>query len=119
MVVLLVSGLVMAACGGNVVVDTTTTKSGTGGTGGSGGSAGTAMGTGGTVFGTSGGGGGPTSPCHTCACGLLMSEGGCADICDENLNGTNTPNFCQGAPPLAQCTNCILMLCGSTPDQCH
>jgi hypothetical protein len=90
--------LVLAACGGKVVVDVP------GGAGGSGGFGGTA----------STGQGGASSTCMECACELLVSQGGCGDVCDDTKNGTpNMPNFCNGAPAAtAQCAECLMAACG-------
>jgi len=52
-----------------------------------------------------------------CACMTLLSAGGCANICNMNLNGTTTPNFCNGAPALTQCTNCLMTTCQFTAAQ--
>jgi hypothetical protein len=57
--------------------------------------------------------------CLGCACMLTMSQGGCADICSMSLNGTTTPNFCDGAMALAQCAACIETSCGGNPGNCH
>jgi hypothetical protein len=40
-----------------------------------------------------------------------MSAGGCGDLCSDELNGTTTPNFCEGLAPLSQCAACIANNC--------
>lgn len=69
--------------------------------------------------GGSGGTGGVAVPCYTCACQKTLSFGGCADFCAMGVNGTTTPNFCDGVPALALCAMCIVNNCGSTPQDCH
>jgi hypothetical protein len=36
-----------------------------------------------------------------------MSMGGCADACTMGENGTNTPDFCDGAPASPKCKACL------------
>jgi hypothetical protein len=58
--------------------------------------------------------------CFACACKTLMATGGCSDLCDEGLNGSMSPNFCNGAAALAQCAACIAARCGQPdPTACH
>ncbi len=129
---------VALGCGGNVVVD-----SAGGGVGGSGGSATT--GGGGATSGTGLTCAGlldvlpPSShweqnlpassfasgtsymiyvELETCACTTLLSAGGCADVCAMGLNGTSTPNFCDGAGSLTQCDACLSSNCSSALTAC-
>jgi hypothetical protein len=52
--------------------------------------------------------------CNECACVKLMSEGGCADICQSyNLP---YPNFCDGVPALVQCAACLMVNCPGMVD---
>ena len=54
--------------------------------------------------------------CYDCACGYLVSEGGCADVCDMAYQGEGgAPNFCNAATTLPECAKCILTSCGE-PD---
>src|SRR4051794_38032139 len=39
---------------------------------------------------------------NDCACLSTTGQGGCGDICDMSLNGTGTPNFCNGVAALPQ-----------------
>ena len=54
--------------------------------------------------------------CQQCACIDLLSMGGCANVCKMGLNGTSTPNFCDGVAALPQCAKCLADLCGSLPN---
>ncbi|MFT3768874.1 MAG: hypothetical protein QM820_25810 [Minicystis sp.] len=53
--------------------------------------------------------------CVSCACSVSLANGGCLDVC---TGGTASPNFCDGAPALAQCAACLSANCGapSCPD---
>jgi hypothetical protein len=51
--------------------------------------------------------------CHQCACVDTLSEGGCANICDDTQNGTTTPNFCNGVSALPQCAKCLADNCAA------
>lgn len=56
----------------------------------------------------------PVPPsCFDCACGYLVSEGGCADVCDMAYQGEGgAPNFCNAATTLPECAKCIFTNCG-------
>jgi hypothetical protein len=51
--------------------------------------------------------------CHQCACVDVLSTGGCGDVCSMALNGTKTPNFCDGVPALHKCAQCLMDRCGN------
>jgi hypothetical protein len=122
--------LALAACSGTVVG---TGGSGGGGTGGNGGGMSSTTGGGGTCTlaeGCMSDGeccGGVCDPatgvcmepdvpdvtCMECACVAPLSLGGCANVCKMGLNGTTTPNFCDGAYALPQCAKCLADMCGS------
>lgn len=59
--------------------------------------------------------------CYDCACGYMVSEGGCADLCDMAYQGDGgAANFCNGAPTLPECAKCIFTSCGeSDPIACE
>jgi hypothetical protein len=80
------------------------------GVSGNGGSSGTGGVSGGSGFGIT------TADC-TCACVTLMSAGGCADLCDAAQNGTDTPNWCNGAAALSQCAACLAVKCAIDPTE--
>jgi hypothetical protein len=42
----------------------------------------------------------------------ILSMGGCANVCKMGLNGTSTPNFCDGVAALPQCSKCLTDNCG-------
>jgi hypothetical protein len=42
--------------------------------------------------------------------------GGCANVCKMGLNGTSTPNFCDGVSALPQCSKCLTDNCGGITD---
>jgi len=54
-----------------------------------------------------------------CACVTLLSGGGCADVCEMALEGTTTPNFCDGAPALSQCAMCLSTQCAAASAACQ
>jgi hypothetical protein len=54
--------------------------------------------------------------CQACACTDTLAMGGCANICKMGLNGTSTPNFCDGVAALPQCTKCLNDNCGAITD---
>jgi hypothetical protein len=62
---------------------------------------------------------GPDHQCHQCACVDLLSEGGCANICDMAQSGTSTPNFCNGVAALPQCAKCLAANCSGITDPPH
>jgi hypothetical protein len=51
--------------------------------------------------------------CDQCACVDVLSTGGCGDVCSMALNGTKTPNFCDGVPALHRCAQCLMDRCGN------
>jgi Cys-rich repeat protein len=51
--------------------------------------------------------------CQQCACQDVLAMGGCANLCKMGLNGTTTPNFCDGVSALPQCAQCLSDNCGS------
>ncbi|NUP14455.1 MAG: hypothetical protein HOW73_51150, partial [Polyangiaceae bacterium] len=53
-----------------------------------------------------------------CACTNTEIGSGCGAICDGDINGTGTPNFCNGVPSLAQCNQCLMDVCGVQYDDC-
>jgi hypothetical protein len=53
--------------------------------------------------------------CQQCACQDLLSMGGCADRCKKGVNGTNTPDFCDGVSALPQCAKCLQDHCSLMP----
>lgn len=61
------------------------------------------------------------SACLECACTYLSSDDpeGCADVCDNTISGSGSPNFCNGVTALAQCAQCIEERCGYPPDYCN
>ncbi len=85
------------------------------------GSGGGIAGSGGTGGGTAGSGGtagaGGSGPDCTCACTTLMSAGGCGDLCNESLNGTTNPNYCNMSAALSECTTCLMNSCHFTSDE--
>ena len=97
----LVSVLALAACKSS----SSSSSGGAGAVGGTGGVPATG-GTGGTGTGGSG-------PDCTCACTTTHANGGCGDICNDSLNGTNPPqpNYCNASPALTQCTACLMSNC--------
>jgi Cys-rich repeat protein len=54
--------------------------------------------------------------CQQCACTDILSMGGCANVCKMSLNGTTTPNFCDGVAALPQCAKCLSDNCGGITD---
>lgn len=55
----------------------------------------------------------------TCVCTTVTASGGCADLCNEQFDGTNVPNYCNGAVALSQCANCVEQRCGSELMTCE
>lgn len=116
----------VAACGGNVVVDT---PSGTGTATDTATESGTDTST--DTFsetGTDSVSGTETSTdtvtgsalsCMQCACDMFLFQGGCEDICKVPIDGGTVPNFCDGAPALTMCAACIQMNClVANPAEC-
>jgi Cys-rich repeat protein len=50
--------------------------------------------------------------CKQCACMDVLAMGGCANVCKMGLNGTSTPNFCDGVNALPVCAKCLKDNCG-------
>ncbi len=120
---LLVAALPGSACGG--------TDTGAGGSGGTGGSTPAP----GTLTCASVLGGGPTvTPAER---GLLPGDfatvaasqayadlqgcactGGCASVCDERLDGTGVPNYCNDSVAVGPCASCLHATCGELLASC-
>ena len=53
-----------------------------------------------------------------CACTTGMAGGGCADLCDDALDGSNAPNYCNGAFALTPCQGCLMTHCATALETC-
>jgi hypothetical protein len=55
-----------------------------------------------------------------CACNTVTTGNspGCQNICDDHLNGTNVPNYCNGSVASSQCMDCLKTYCEMTLITC-